>query len=297
MSIDTRTEAERRYDAERNGTLYSKPEPAEQARSPLYHELKAWIDQHLDSEPDPPPVMPANPSPLLLDLVRWADAHLAREAAEATPISPAVLDVATARQLALADWKGRTKIVPSGALHRYPQLPEVEIGQLEDGTPVLGDFDTDDTPLCVIAEWEGFGIVAGEDGFDMGDQEGDKEYHHFTLDQWENLKNLVNSGVIDQMLYFGRAWEAQRHSTPPAPVAAIQIEAAPAPVDTLDPNDINVKAGGAAAVLTFLLCELDTDRAERLIALIETVEQAPATQRDQMVDALLAAGERRGARS
>lgn len=222
----------------------------------------------------------------LYDLTRLSPVTLANPELPALRAQPTILDVATARQRALVDWEGRTKIIPSGALRRSPMLPEVEIGQLEDGTPVTGDFDADDTPLCAYAAWEGFSIIASADGFELTDDETDKDHHHFTVDQWDRLKTLVNSDIVDQVLHFGRAWEAQRHSatTEATPVA----EVAPAPAHTLDPNDINVKAGGVAAVLTFLLRKLDTDRADGLIALINAVEQAPATQRDQMVDALLA---------
>lgn len=56
----------------------------------------------------------------------------------------------------------------------------------------------------------------------------------------------------------------------------------------IDERNINKRAGAAGAVLLFLLRELNDDRATGLIALINTVEQAPAEQRDRMVDALLA---------
>lgn len=44
---DTRIPAERAYDELKSGQAYVKPEPE---RSPLYYDLKAWIDQHLEAE-------------------------------------------------------------------------------------------------------------------------------------------------------------------------------------------------------------------------------------------------------
>ncbi len=43
---DLRSDAEKRYDAERDGTLYT----AQPERSPLFYELKAWIDSHFDGD-------------------------------------------------------------------------------------------------------------------------------------------------------------------------------------------------------------------------------------------------------
>jgi hypothetical protein len=50
MSIDTRTPQERRYDAERDGTLYIKPEPAE---DPNYNPWDDIIPVLLDGTPAP----------------------------------------------------------------------------------------------------------------------------------------------------------------------------------------------------------------------------------------------------
>jgi hypothetical protein len=50
---------------------------------------------------------------------------------------------------------------------------------------------------------------AGADGFDMGDHTNDKEYHHFTLDQWAALRAIATSGVIEQALRIAQAWEDQ----------------------------------------------------------------------------------------
>jgi hypothetical protein len=73
---------------------------------------------------------------------------------------------------------------------------------------VYGDFDNDDEPLVVVVEWESFAICAGGDGFDL-DEPG-KNYEHITLAQWERLKRLVASGVVDQALHFANVWQAQR---------------------------------------------------------------------------------------
>jgi hypothetical protein len=189
MTIDTRTPAEIAYDNLKSGAAYSKPEPAEQAelRSTLY------------------------PTPIPLSAEEAVILNLLIELSPPDPDElPAVLDVASAHQQALAEWEGRTRTLPSGALHRSPQLPEVEIGELKDGTPVGGTFDTDDTPLCVCVEWEGFSFVAGEDGFELNNATTDKDLYHFTIEQWRRLKTLVNSDIVDQVLYFAQAWEAQR---------------------------------------------------------------------------------------
>lgn len=166
------------------------------------------------------PVIPVNPElpRHLLALRAQIDAEvdpsvrkrLIFRLADQVLAQPAILDVATARQRALVDWKGTTKICPSGALRRSPVLPDVKIGQLEDGTPVIGDFDTDDAPLCALTSWEGFSIIASADGFELADNETGKDFHHLTVDQWNRLKTLVNSNVVDQALRFGQAWEAQR---------------------------------------------------------------------------------------
>jgi len=124
--------------------------------------------------------------------------------------TPTVLDVATARGQALAQWTGEIRTSDSGGMLRYPELPDVVIGHTADGTPVYGDFDNDDRPLCTRADWGGFSIVADVAGFDLGDQDGHKEYEHITHAQWAALKALVASGVVDQALTFGKAWDAQR---------------------------------------------------------------------------------------
>lgn len=136
---------------------------------------------------------------------------------------PAVLDWETARQRALAEWKGEIRTRDDGRTHRYPMLEEVEIAQLADGTPVYGDFDNDDTPHVVWVEWGGFSICAGVDGFDMGDQKGNKEYHHSTPAQWESLKKLVTSGVIDQALNYAKAWEAQREEDTDSIIKVLEL--------------------------------------------------------------------------
>lgn len=187
MTTLTHAEMEARYDA----TRLSPITPANPELPPHLLALRAQIDSETD------------PSARKRLIFRLADQVL----------KPAVLDVATARQRALIDWTGVTKITPKGALRRSPMLPEVKIGQLEDGTPVRGDFDSDDTPLCAYADWEGFSIIASAGGFELADDETDKDHHHFTLDQWERLKTLVNSDIVDQVLHFGRAWEAQRAAT------------------------------------------------------------------------------------
>lgn len=181
----TQAQQEALYDL----TRLSPVTPANPELPPHLLALRAQIDQETD------------PNTRKRLIFRLADQILAQ---------PAILDVATARQRALVDWEGRTKILPSGAHHRSPTLPDVEIGQLDDGTPVIGDFDTDDAPLCALTSWEGFSIIASEDGFELADDETGKDLHHFTLDQWNRLKTLVNSDIVDQALRFGRAWEAQR---------------------------------------------------------------------------------------
>lgn len=53
MTLDTRTDAERRYDAERDGTLYFTPTQDERQRphTPLFIELMDWIDEQFDADP------------------------------------------------------------------------------------------------------------------------------------------------------------------------------------------------------------------------------------------------------
>ncbi len=46
MTTDNRSAAEKRYDA----TALSTRTPAQPERSPLFHELKDWIDSHFDEE-------------------------------------------------------------------------------------------------------------------------------------------------------------------------------------------------------------------------------------------------------
>lgn len=150
----TQAEAERRYDAERNGTLYIT----------------------------------------------------------AGPLGPAVLDVATVRVQALAEWDGKIQYTNKGELRRDPALPETKIGHLEDGAPVYGHFDDDDVPLTVWVDYEGFSIRADETAIYLRDAETGKEYYEITLEQFERLKHLVNSGAVEQALYFGRTWSAQRQA-------------------------------------------------------------------------------------
>lgn len=66
----TQAEQERLYDLERSGQLYVKPEPAS-----LLLAVADYAESLLDDE-QPAPVMPANASPLLVDLVNWADEQL-----------------------------------------------------------------------------------------------------------------------------------------------------------------------------------------------------------------------------
>jgi hypothetical protein len=196
----TQAEMEARYDAERSGEIYTKPEPPQVPageRSPLFYDLKAWIESHFEAEQADQ-----------IAIARACDQAIAEHRARVP--STAVLDVATARAQALSEWEGKTTRNDEGAFRRYPELPAVEIGQLHDGTPVEGRFDHDDTPLVVWADYEGFSICADEAGFDLGDDEEEKDYYHLTIAHYKRLKELVNSGVLDQMLAFGAAWEAQR---------------------------------------------------------------------------------------
>jgi len=179
-TTDTRTEAEKRYDAERSGELYTKPAVSQDdaLTSLLHHVFGGEDDEGAIAD--------------------WIDT------------SRGVLDAALGRQQALVAWKGETMINDEGEFRRYPPLDDVEIGRLNDDTPVYGDFDNDDRPLVVSVQWEGFNICAAEDGFDLIDDETEKEYYHISLDEWARLKRLVNSDAIDQVLYFGKAWDAQR---------------------------------------------------------------------------------------
>jgi hypothetical protein len=181
---DGRTDAERAYDALKDGSAYTKPESGALARmAGDENEIADWIDR-------------------IIAEVKAA---------------PAMLDAAAARRKALSTWKGEMKTHANGNTLRYPALEEVEIGQLADGTPIYGEFDNDDRPLVVVADWGDFSIVAGGDGPDGGgvnlidaNDETGREYDHITLSQWERLKALVVSGVVDQALHFAKVWHAQR---------------------------------------------------------------------------------------
>jgi len=50
MTLDTRTDAERAYDA----TALSRPRDTNEAHSPLFYDLMAWVDSHFEDEGAPP---------------------------------------------------------------------------------------------------------------------------------------------------------------------------------------------------------------------------------------------------
>jgi hypothetical protein len=195
MTLRTEAEKERLYDLERSGAIYLKPAAICRACSAELAPRAAYCDRCGT------PVTFAGAEQISPDEDRALDILLQR---------PAVLDLPTAKARALAEWEGTVKTRDDGTIQRWPMLEAVEIGRLADGTAVRGDFDNDDTPHVAWVEWSGFSICAGADGFDMGDQVNDKEYHHFTLAQWESLRALAASGVIDQAIAFARAWEAQQ---------------------------------------------------------------------------------------
>jgi hypothetical protein len=153
---------------------------AERAQAPA-HRLDARPCRH--SNPQPPDLCGRDPTlhlertgnsrPNWLSAqipVDWFDCYSQRLEEFRLPKDKAVLSVATARQQALSVWEGEIKTNDNGRTLRYPPLDNAVIGQLTDGTDSYGDFDSDDRPLVAVVE---------------------------TLGQWERLKRLVTSGVID----------------------------------------------------------------------------------------------------
>ncbi len=173
MTTDTRTDAERRYDAERDGTLYTA-QPT-----------------HTDE-------------PLSADEETVLNILLAIDGGE---LAPEVLTLDAARAQALRGWKGHTTTNDAGEFRRYPELPPVEIGALFDGTPVIGAFDNDDEPRSVDLNWGGFSIIAECQGFDFSDDK--RDYGHVTYEQWARFVSFVTSGALEHLRDIVAEWEGQ----------------------------------------------------------------------------------------
>lgn len=94
MITDTRTDAERRYDAERDGSLYTQPATNEYADLP--EDIKEWIDGHRSREH----------SPLFNDLLGWVDAQIAADDDE----------------LAVADWIDTQPAAEAAPPRRAPHI-------------------------------------------------------------------------------------------------------------------------------------------------------------------------------
>lgn len=87
--MDNRTQAERDYDAQRDGSAYVKPEQTDQEYEQLLDSVWARITSILaDADPDPAPNLPA-------DLKRWIDRHVEEEQAQPAE-QPATLMLAVA---------------------------------------------------------------------------------------------------------------------------------------------------------------------------------------------------------
>lgn len=180
MSIDTRTPAEIAYDATRLSPAPAPVQPAD--------ELPADIPLGKDEE-------------ILLNFLLAQDAQR-RQARTAPPAIDAAL-LAKARGWALAEWDGTTSIGADGALHRSPDLPAQPIATLPDGSPILGSFDTDDSPFTVQAEIGPFLFVACDQVISI---HGAGRYVEFTHAQAAALRDIAASGALDQIMAAALAW-------------------------------------------------------------------------------------------
>lgn len=173
MAIDNRSESERRYDA----TALSRPRDAEPpAQAGRYGKLIKVLEA---IEP-------------YLDLDTEDD-------------TPEVLSLAEARTLALQHWCGETRTTETGTFRRYPELPRVAIARLDDGTPVMGAFDSDDRPLFVFVAWRGISILSDEDDT-LNVNDGRTSNDLITLAQLHDMADMVTAGVPEQVLAIARVW-------------------------------------------------------------------------------------------
>jgi hypothetical protein len=192
---DTRTEAERRYDAERDGSAYVKPEMTEERINALVDQIAPAIFARWAAE---------DAAAGLLDndhtaLAQEADRVIAEERGDTyTPLSPA--------------WEAVLDIVADNTNDGAHQ----PFRQLADGTVIYGLFDTTKAGAgkrsgCVSVEAMGMGLTADSNGYLSGENRaGDDWTINFdgaSLEDIRKLRTLLNSGAIEQLLGAAVAWD------------------------------------------------------------------------------------------
>ncbi len=80
---------------------------------------------------------------------------------------------------------------------------ETTYTHLKDGTPVRGVYDTDGTPILVSIEWQEMYISTdGEESISLPD--GDLTSGEYTLSHYGKLRELITSGVIEELIVIAR---------------------------------------------------------------------------------------------
>lgn len=195
---DGRTDAEKRYDLERTGELYIKPTD------------------------DAEPVMPANPSPLLLDMIAWAKVEI-DTAREADRIIAEHRAAEFARGYRDGQAIGRALIAGDEEEEDDAGDDTELFGALADGTPMYGYMETmHDGPRqrygCVIAYLaiDGWSITADDAGHLSGNNTGQKiEFDAATIEQIRTLRTLLLSDTCERLLAAAEAW-GRGDTEPPA---------------------------------------------------------------------------------
>lgn len=241
MTIDTRTEAERRYDALKDGSTYVKPtaddwpaEVASGAISPLRYAAR-WLDQHCAA---PTPIDP-------VDALR-AQFDASQDYATRLQLIKQIGDIQDARRKALE-----------------AERDDVLIGHI-DGAPVLAHYicdinNPDDDGLAwAKVVWQGIEIEA--DGCSYlnlpmtGGCVGDIQ-----LAEWLIVKQLAQTDVCERLMAVARRYPRFRDVPPVLPPVAPQVRVTHNWYDVEQNNDICDEPRGPLAYTNFLCGSKDAD--------------------------------------
>jgi len=100
---DPRSPEEYTYDMQRDGTLYTA-QPAQPERSPLFYELKDWIDSHFDADEPEGAAQPAPIDAMLAEVKRrMADPTREPFVLRTHPLAPDAVEDTKALFRALSD--------------------------------------------------------------------------------------------------------------------------------------------------------------------------------------------------
>lgn len=238
MTTDTRTEAEKRYDAERDGTLYTTPVNPEPAHLLA---LRAQIDAETD------PDMRKRLICRMVDQVLG----LTDDAPEADGLPAEVASGEMSLLQYAARWIDQHLPTPQ-------PTEDVLIGHI-DGCPVLASY-SDETGKLYAAELTWHDLKVSTDGrsyINLPSSDDDPNcgcVGDVSLMDWQRIRALIQSGVIDQLVAL-----AQAHQTYPPPAATSKVRVTHNWHDTDEDGDLCNEPRGPLAYTNFLCGSKEDD--------------------------------------